>query len=67
MSEIHKIVFKDNCEEYELYIEPQGVVEVSNEDADYRDINLPIVDMKKVHRAFEAMLDMQSAHLLTLV
>ncbi|MEM9808226.1 MAG: hypothetical protein AAF959_23410 [Cyanobacteria bacterium P01_D01_bin.56] len=66
MSEIHKVVFKDNGGEYKLCIEPQGAVEVSNEDADYRDINLPNIDMKKVHRAFEVMLDMQSAYLLTL-
>jgi len=51
MSEIQKIVVKDEGEEYELYIEPgELAVAEPDEDDDYRDINLPTIDMQKVHR-----------------
>lgn len=51
MSDIQRIVVKDGGEEYELYIEPGelAIAEPDDED-DYRDINLPTVDMQKVHR-----------------
>lgn len=51
MSEIQKLVVKDGGEEYEFYIEPGDLASVEPEDeAGYRDISLPSIDMKKVHR-----------------
>jgi len=51
VSEIQKIVVKDDGEEYEFYIEPGEMADVEpDEDGDYRDINLPTIDMQKVHR-----------------
>lgn len=49
MSEIQRIVVKEDGQEYEFYIEAPEVVEVPEEEPGYRDINLPTVDMKKVH------------------
>lgn len=51
MSDIQKFVVKDNGEEYEFYIEPGELADLETDDeADYRDISLPTIDMKKVHR-----------------
>lgn len=50
MSEIQTIIVKDDGDEYEFYIEPGELATVEpDDDADYRDINLPTIDMKKVH------------------
>jgi hypothetical protein len=50
MSEVQKLILKDKDEEYEVYIAPQEITEVPEEDDDYRDISLPTVDMQKVHK-----------------
>lgn len=50
MSNVQKFIVKDNDEEYEFYIEPGIIADTDIEEGDnYRDINLPTVDMKKVH------------------
>ncbi len=53
MSEIQKVIVKDGNEEYEFYIEPGEVLAVPEDEADYRDINLPTVDMRKVHNTIK--------------
>ncbi|WP_346291514.1 CU044_2847 family protein [Sphaerothrix gracilis] len=51
MTDIQKFMVKDAGEEYEFYIEPGELVNIeADEDEGYRDINLPTIDMKKVHR-----------------
>lgn len=51
MTDIQKFVVKDAGEEYEFYIEPRELANVeADEDEDYRDVSLPTIDMKKVHR-----------------
>lgn len=51
MTDIQKFVVKDAGEEYEFYIEPGELADVAaEEDEGYRDISLPTIDMKKVHR-----------------
>ncbi|MGP1386712.1 MAG: CU044_2847 family protein [Thainema sp.] len=50
MSDLQKFVVKDGSEEYEFYIESGELADVEPDDEDsYRDINLPTLDMKKVH------------------
>lgn len=49
MTEIRRIVVKEDGQEYEFYVEAPEAVEVLEEEPGYRDINLPTVDMKKVH------------------
>ena len=51
MSDIQKFLVKDSEEEYEFYIEPGELANVEpEEDVGYRDVSLPTIDMKKVHR-----------------
>lgn len=50
MSEIQRMVVKDDGQEYEFYIEAPETVDIPDEEPGYRDINLPTVDLKKVHR-----------------
>lgn len=53
MSDIQKLVVKDDGQEYEFYIEPGALADIPDDEDDepgYRDVNLPTVDMKKVHR-----------------
>ncbi|NEQ42038.1 MAG: hypothetical protein F6K00_00150 [Leptolyngbya sp. SIOISBB] len=51
MTDIQKFVVKDAGEEYEFYIEPGELADVeADEDEGYRDVSLPTIDMKQVHR-----------------
>lgn len=51
MTDIQKFVVKDDGQEYEFYIEPGALADIeADEDEGYRDISLPTIDMKKVHR-----------------
>ena len=55
MSDIQKLVVKDDGQEYEFYIEPGALADTDipddeDDEPGYRDVNLPTVDMKKVHR-----------------
>ena len=51
MTDIQKFVVKDAGEEYEFYIEPGELANVeAEEDEGYRDVSLPTIDMKQVHR-----------------
>lgn len=50
MAEIEKIVVKQGDEEFELFIETDSTDNILEEEPGYRDINLPVVDMQKVHR-----------------
>jgi hypothetical protein len=51
MTDIQKFVVKDAGEEYEFYIEPGELADVgAEEDEGYRDVSLPTIDMKQVHR-----------------
>ena len=51
MMDIQKFVVKDDGEEYEFYVEPGELTDVeAQEDEGYRDVSLPTIDMKKVHR-----------------
>ena len=51
MTDIQKFVVKDDGQEYEFYIEPGALADVEvDEDEGYRDVSLPTIDMKKVHR-----------------
>lgn len=51
MIDIQKFLVKDAGEEYEFYIEPGKLADVeAQEDEGYRDVSLPTIDMKKVHR-----------------
>lgn len=51
MTDIQKFVVKDVGEEYEFYIEPGELANVeAEEDEGYRDVSLPTIDMKQVHR-----------------
>lgn len=49
MSDVQKLIVKDGNEEYEFYIEPGADTGDITEDDNYRDIDLPTIDMKKVH------------------
>jgi hypothetical protein len=49
MSDVQKLIVKDGNEEYEFYIEPRDDLAEVLEDENYRDIDLPTIDMKKVH------------------
>jgi hypothetical protein len=49
MSKIQRMVVKDSEQEYEFYVESPEKIEIAEEEPEYRDINLPTVDMKKVH------------------
>jgi len=49
MSDVQKLIVKDGNEEYEFYIEPGADIAAITEDDNYRDIDLPTIDMKKVH------------------
>lgn len=49
MSDVQKLIVKDGNEEYEFYIEPGADTVDMTEDDNYRDIELPTIDMKKVH------------------
>ncbi|NEO85125.1 MAG: hypothetical protein F6J87_12880 [Spirulina sp. SIO3F2] len=51
MSDIQKIILKDDGDEYELYIESGALAEVETDDGvSYRDVSLPTVDLEKVQR-----------------
>ena len=52
MSDIQKFLVKDNGNEYEFYLEPGELssAEIDDDDDDYRDISLPTIDMKAVHK-----------------
>ena len=48
MSEIEKLLVKDNGEEYEIYIESKEATEVPDDEPGYRG-DLTTVDLQKVH------------------
>ncbi|NET33259.1 MAG: hypothetical protein F6K19_14765 [Cyanothece sp. SIO1E1] len=50
MSEVQKFILKDEGEEFEIYIAPKGATEISEDEPEYRNIDLPTVDMQQVHK-----------------
>ncbi|MEM8568407.1 MAG: CU044_2847 family protein [Bacteroidota bacterium] len=54
MPEIKKVLIKDNNSEYELYIESIDDQQIYSEDeSSYRSIDLPTLDLKKVHNTIK--------------
>lgn len=49
MSKVQRFIVKDGKEEYEFYIEPQEQLDISLEEPGYRDVDLPTINMQKVH------------------
>ena len=49
MSDLQRIIVKEDGQEYEFYIETPGALDIPDEEPGYRDIDLPTVDLKKVH------------------
>lgn len=50
MADIQRYLVKGDDEEFEFLIEADTSDRVPDEDEDYRDVGLPMVDMRKVHR-----------------
>jgi Trypsin-co-occurring domain 1 len=53
MANVRKLVVKDDGKEYEIYIAATESVEVPEDEPGYRAVDLPIVDMQKVHTTIQ--------------
>lgn len=50
MADVEKFILKSDNEEYEIYVASKNTPSVPENEPDYRDIELPTVDLQKVHK-----------------